>query len=80
MTYFYKMINELYQKTLENELGRAKYLLLTLIVASWQMLKVAKLDLLAESLPLPILFESRKKKIKRFLRWENLTIEKVWFP
>jgi hypothetical protein len=43
MTYFYKMINELYQKTLENELGRAKYLLLTLIVASWQMLKVAKL-------------------------------------
>jgi hypothetical protein len=80
MTYFYKMINELYRETLENELGIAKYLLLTLIVASWQMLKVAKLEILAESLPLPILFESRKKKIKRFLRWENLTIEKEWFP
>ena len=80
MTYFPKMIDELYREVLENELGRARYLLLTLIVASLQLLKVAKLELLAESLPLPILFESRKKKLKRFLRWENLTLEKVWFP
>ncbi len=30
--------------------------------------------------PIPILFESRRKKIQRFLSLPNLSIEKVWFP
>ena len=71
------MINELYQKVLENELGRAGYLLLLMIVGTWQILKQAKLEILAEALP--ILFESRRKKLKRFLKLEILNIEKIWF-
>ncbi|TRT97342.1 MAG: hypothetical protein EWV61_19015 [Microcystis aeruginosa Ma_AC_P_19900807_S300] len=51
---------------LENELGRARYLLLLMIVGTWQILKQAKLEILAETLPIPILFESRRKKLKRF--------------
>ncbi len=73
------MISELYQKVLENELGRARYLLLLMIVGTWQILKQAKLEILAEALPIPILFESRRKKLKRFLKLEILNIEKIWF-
>jgi len=65
---------------LENELGRARYLLLLMIVGTWQILKQAKLEILAEALPIPILFESRRKKLKRFLKLEILNIEKIWFP
>jgi hypothetical protein len=74
------MISELYQKVLENELGRARYLLLLMIVGTLQILKQAKLEILAEALPIPILFESRRKKLKRFLKLEILNIEKIWFP
>jgi len=31
-------------------------------------------------MPIPILFESRRKKIQRFLSLPNLSIEKIWFP
>ena len=68
-----------YQKVLENELGRAGYLLLLMIVGTLQILKQAKLEILAEALPIPILFESRRKKLKRFLKLEILNIEKIWF-
>ena len=70
------MISELYQKVLENELGRARYLLLLMVVGTLQILKQAKLEILAEALPIPILFESRRKKLKRFLKLEILNIEK----
>ncbi len=73
------MISELYQKVLENELGRAKYLLLLMVVGTLQILKQAKLEILAEALPIPILFESRRKKLKRFLKLEILNIERIWF-
>ncbi|NCR75161.1 MAG: hypothetical protein GPI92_06020 [Microcystis aeruginosa K13-06] len=51
-----------------------------MIVGTWQILKQAKLEILAEALPIPILFESRGKKLKRFLKLEILNIEKIWFP
>jgi hypothetical protein len=35
---------------------------------------------LAATMPMPIKFESRRKKIQRFLSLPNLTVEKVWFP
>lgn len=44
------------------------YLLLTLVVATLQLLKQVKLEVIAEALPLPILFESRRKKLRRFLK------------
>ena len=71
------MISELCQKVLENELGRARYLLLLMVVGIWQILKQAKLEILAEAVPIPILFESRRKKLKRFLKLEILNIEKI---
>jgi hypothetical protein len=73
------MISELYQKVLENELGKARYLLLLMMVGTLQIVKQAKLEILAEAIPIPILFESRKRKLKRFLKLEILNIEKIWF-
>jgi len=80
MTYQNKMISELYQKLLESELGRAQYLLFILIVGILQRFKQVKLEILAENLPLPIKFESRRKKLRRFLRLDALDIERIWFP
>ena len=74
------MIAKEYEKILKNELNYSTYLLLTLVVASLQLLKQVKLEVLAESLPLPILLESRRKKLRRFLRLEELSIETLWFP
>ena len=39
-----------------------------------------RLERIAEALPLPILMESRRRKIQRFLNLEKLSIEKIWFP
>jgi hypothetical protein len=74
------MIAKEYQKILQNELNYSTYLLLTLVVAALQLLKQVKLEIIAEALPLPILFESRRKKLRRFLRLDKLGIETLWFP
>ncbi|OLT58078.1 IS4 family transposase [Moorena bouillonii] len=74
------MIAKPYQKILQNQLRHTAYLLLNLIVISLQLLKQVKLEVLAESLPLPILLDSRRRKIRRFLRLKHFTIETIWFP
>ena len=74
------MIAKDYQKILQNELHYRTYLLLTLVVSTLQLLKQVKLEVMAEALPLPILFESRCQKLRRFLRLEELSIETLWFP
>ena len=39
-----------------------------------------RIETLATSLPLPILFESRRKKLQRFLDLKALSIEHIWWP
>lgn len=67
------MIAKEYQEFLKKELNFSAYLLLTLVVASLQLLKQVKLEVLAEALPLPILFESRRRKLRRFLKLDKLS-------
>ncbi|NEO88717.1 MAG: IS4 family transposase [Spirulina sp. SIO3F2] len=74
------MIAKEYHEILKNELSHSTYLLLTLLVGSLQILRQVKLEGLAQALPLPILFESRRKKIQRFLKLEKLTISTLWLP
>jgi Reverse transcriptase (RNA-dependent DNA polymerase)/Transposase DDE domain len=45
-----------------------------------QLMKKVSLETLATALPIPIRFESRRKKIQRFLSLPNFKIEKIWFP
>ena len=45
-----------------------------------QVHRKIRLEELANYFPSPILFESRRKKLKRFLEMPCLTIEGVWIP
>ena len=74
------MIPESYQKHLKSQLTLAEYTLLKILLYLLQSIKKVNLEKLASALPLPIKFESRRKRIQRFLSLSNLTIEKVWFP
>ena len=42
--------------------------------------KQVKIEQLAASFPLPIKYESRRKKIQRFLLLPYLTINAIWLP
>ena len=74
------MLPLFYQTHLQTQLNRAEYLLLTILINLLQSIKQVKLEALATALPLPITFNSRRKKIQRFLSLPQLTLEKIWFP
>lgn len=73
-------------KNFLDELDINKYLTLsqqqTLKILVWliQVHKVVTLEKLAANLSLPILYESRRKHIQRFLVLPNLSLEKFWLP
>ena len=79
-TYQLKMIPEFYQNHLKSQLTLAEYIFVKILLNLLQSIKKVNLEKLASALPLPIKFESRRKRIQRFLSLPNLTIEKVWFP
>ncbi|MGB8698932.1 MAG: IS4 family transposase [Thermosynechococcaceae cyanobacterium] len=74
------MIAEEFQLELKSQLTKAEYLLLSLIIVALQIVKKVKLETLAESLPIPILLESRRKKLQRFLDLGKFNLEKIWLP
>jgi hypothetical protein len=75
------MIPLFYQKQLKSQLSSAEYLFIQILVVNiLQSIKNVNLERLANGIPLPIKFESRGKRIQRFLSLPNLTIEKIWFP
>ena len=74
------MLPILYQTHLKSQLSLAEYLLLKLLINVLQVIQQVSLENLATALPLPILFESRRKKIQRFLSRPAWNIETIWFP
>ncbi|WP_293111195.1 IS4 family transposase, partial [Moorena sp. SIO3I6] len=62
------------------QLTTAHYLVLSLLVTVLQSVKNVRLETLAASIPFPILFESRRKKLQRFLGLKGLGIEHIWWP
>ncbi|HEY9300444.1 MAG TPA: IS4 family transposase, partial [Phormidium sp.] len=74
------MLPPLYQTHLENQLSRSELLFLALLINVLQQIKQVSLEKIANALPLPILFESRRKKVQRFLSHPNLNIPNIWFP
>ena len=75
-----KMLHPLYQKHLGNQITPSELLFLDLLIEVLQDLKQVKLEILATALPLPILFESRRKKLQRFLSLSTLDLKSFWFP
>jgi hypothetical protein len=74
------MIPKFYQNHLKSQLTASEYTFLKILLHLLQSIKKVSLEKLASALPLPIKFESRRKRIQRFLSLPNLTIEKTWFP
>lgn len=79
-TYLLKMLPTFYQKHLKSQLTVAEFIFLKILLNILQSIKKVNLEKLANALPLAIKFESRRKRIQRFLSLPNLTIEKLWFP
>lgn len=79
-TYLLIMIPAFYQDHLQSQLSRAEYLLLTCLISLLQTIKQVRLEALATALPMPIAFNSRRRKLQRFLSLEQLTFENIWFP
>ncbi len=74
------MLPELYQLHFKKYFKPADYLLLDLLTNLLQSLKQVSLEKLASSLPLPIKFESRRKKLQRFLSLPECHVQTIWFP
>jgi len=69
-----------YQTYLQSQFTRAEYLLLSCLLQLLQSIKQVRLETLATALPLPILFESRRRKLQRFLVLPQLSFKQLWFP
>jgi hypothetical protein len=74
------ILPEFYETNLKRELGRAEYLLLKILINLLQSIKTVSIEALATALPIPILFESRRRRIQRFLSLNYINIEEIWFP
>jgi hypothetical protein len=72
------MLPELYQTHFKQHLKQSDYLFLEILINLLQTIKQVNLEKLAASLPLPILFESRRKKIQRFLSLPEWNVKIIW--
>ena len=70
-----KMLLPLYQTHLENQLESSELLFVELMINVLQNIKEVSLEKIATVLPVPILFESRRKKVQRFLSLPSLNIK-----
>lgn len=74
------MLPSFYQEFLEKYLNPAQLITLKMLVWLLQSHKQVRLERLAATLPLPILENSRRRHIQRFLSLKSLSILALWFP
>lgn len=74
------MLPSSYQICFQQQLKKTEYLTLTILVFLLQVHQQVSIELLATLMPYPIMFESRRRGIQRFLKLPILKIEKIWFP
>jgi hypothetical protein len=74
------MLPVFYQTHLKTQFSLANYIFLKILIDVLQCIQQVSVESLATHLPIPIKFESRRRKLQRFLSLPNLTIELVWLP
>ena len=74
------MLPPLYQTHLENKLEPSELLFFNILVNILQDIREVSLEKIATAIPIPILFESRRKKVQRFLSLPSVDIKTLWFP
>lgn len=72
------MIPKLYHAHLSKKLTHSNYLLTILLIQVVQSIKEVTLESMATKLAIPIKFESRRKKIQRFLSEDEWTLDNIW--
>lgn len=72
------MIPESYHAHLSEKLTRSNYLLTILLIQVVQSIKEVTLESIATKLAIPIKFESRRKKVQRFLSDDGWDLDNIW--
>ena len=74
------MLDKIYLETLSRHLKESNVLTVEMLVWLIQSYRTIQIEKLSKYLPMPIKFESRRKKVKRILALDELTLESVWLP
>jgi hypothetical protein len=74
------MLPTFYQTHLQKQLTHAQFILLKILLDLIQSEKQVRLERLARVFPYPIMVESRRRKLQRFLDLPQLTLTLIWFP
>jgi hypothetical protein len=74
------ILPEFYTTILSNYLSPSQRLTLEILVWLLQVHKQVRIERLAACLPIPILYESRRRHLQRFLVLRKLSVPLVWFP
>lgn len=69
-----------FQEHFHKYLSPTQFQTLSILIGLLNQYKQVKIETLATYFPLPILFESRRKHIQRFLILATLSISLIWFP
>jgi hypothetical protein len=74
------MLPEFYRICLQSQLSISQLHILEILVWLLQFQKQVRIERLAACLPLPILFESRRRHLQRFLILPQLSVALLWLP
>ena len=74
------ILPEFYNTCLSSYLSPSQLLTLEILVWLLQVHKQVRIERLAACLPIPILYESRRRHLQRFLILPSLSVPLVWFP
>ena len=74
------MLPELDRTCLQSQLSISQLHTIEILVWLLQQQKQVRIERLAASLPLPILFESRRRHLQRFLILPQLSVALIWLP
>jgi hypothetical protein len=74
------MLPKFYQTYFKERLKFGDYLTLSIVINLLQSIKQVNLERLATVFPLPIKFESRRRKLQRFLSLPQWDVETIWLP
>ena len=75
-----KMFPQFYHDILVSQLTTSQYLTLQMLVMLIQTYKNISIEKLAEYLAIPIKYESRRRRIQRWLSLQVLTVSGIWHP
>ncbi len=74
------MLPSFYQACLQSQLSDAQFITLEILVELLQKERRITIERLATLFPQPILFESRRRNLQRFLNLPQITPQAMWFP